>query len=226
MATLSSRSIACVMRAEAPSISVRICGSGISRLMVGSRNASASSASTPRPASTRASNSGIPWRCAIVSARAAPRSSRRSRQPRPGADRATPKKKRSEVFNAIAGKATIAIPRTAEGSPGLRCLKSVRSWTKPGGSASVARRLATPSPRDLARWLFEVKLRHLPVLGTDPAHGAGGRAHHHGFGLDHVLAELDPAQHGAIGHAGGGEQTIALHHVFDLVFFLRILDAH
>ena len=70
MAILSLCSIACAMRAEAAAISVSVCGSGISRLMVGSRKASASSASTPRPASTRASNSGMPWRCAMVSARA------------------------------------------------------------------------------------------------------------------------------------------------------------
>src|SRR5690242_17085989 len=73
-------------------MSVKRCGSGSKRRMAGSRNASTSSASTPRPASTRAKSSGTPWRCAMVSATARPRASRRSRQTRPVAERATPRK--------------------------------------------------------------------------------------------------------------------------------------
>ena len=58
------------MRAAAFGMSVSASGSGISRRTVGSRNSSTASASTPRPASTRASSSDTPWRCVIASARA------------------------------------------------------------------------------------------------------------------------------------------------------------
>src|SRR5262245_49174998 len=36
---------------------------------------------------------------------------------------------------------------------------------------------------------IQMKLLELPVLGSDPPHRAGDRAHHHGLGFDHVLAE-------------------------------------
>jgi hypothetical protein len=64
------------------------------------------------------------------------------------------------------------------------------------------------------------------VLGDHAPHGAGGRAHHHRLGHDHVLAELDPTQHGAGRHPGGGEQAVAFHHVLDLIFLLGVLNAH
>jgi hypothetical protein len=34
-----------------------------------------------------------------------------------------------------------------------------------------------------------MKVLELPVLGADPAHGAGGGARHHGVGLDHGVFE-------------------------------------
>ena len=34
-----------------------------------------------------------------------------------------------------------------------------------------------------------IELIELAVLGADAAHGAGRRAHHHGLGLDHAVAE-------------------------------------
>src|SRR5262249_15057934 len=53
-----------------------------------------SSTSIPRPARMRANSSGKSWRCAMASARACPRSSRRSRQARPHAERSTPRNRR------------------------------------------------------------------------------------------------------------------------------------
>jgi len=62
---------------------------------------------------------------------------------------------------------------------------------------------------DRAHALIQIELLELPVLGSDPAHRAGDRAHHHGLGLDHLAAELDAAQHRAVGNAGRREQAIA-----------------
>jgi hypothetical protein len=73
-------------------------GSGIVRLIVGSRKASTASTSTLRPAGMRASSSGRSCRCAIASARADPRSSSRLRQARPVAELSTPRK--SPLFKA------------------------------------------------------------------------------------------------------------------------------
>src|SRR5215469_5454761 len=73
---------------------------------------------------------------------------------------------------------------------------------------------------------IRTKLVEPPVLGLDPPHGAGGGAHHHGLGFDREGLELDAAQHGAVGDAGGGEQTVAAHHVVHLVALARVLDAH
>src|SRR5580704_11430978 len=55
----------------------------------------------------------------------------------------------------------------------------------------------------------EMKLAVLAMLGADPAHRPGCRAHHHGLGLDHVAPKLHAAQHGAVGDPGRGEQAIA-----------------
>src|SRR5262245_14213436 len=76
-------------------MSASVFGSGISARTVGSRKLATSATSTPRPARMRASNSGTSsWRWAIASARACPRSSRRSRQARPQTERSTPRKSR------------------------------------------------------------------------------------------------------------------------------------
>src|SRR5262245_57260598 len=75
-----------------------------------------------------------------------------------------------------------------------------------------------------ARTLSE--LVQLPVFSPNPADGAAGRAHDHGFGFDHFSAELHAAQHAAVGNTGRREQAFALHHVLDLIFPARILDAH
>ena len=64
------------------------------------------------------------------------------------------------------------------------------------------------------------------MLGFDPAYGAGDGAHHHRLGPDNAVAELDALQHTAIGDAGRREQAIAPHHVLDLIFPARVLDAH
>src|SRR5260221_13020325 len=73
---------------------------------------------------------------------------------------------------------------------------------------------------------IQMKLLHFAVLGVDPAHGAGDRAHHHGMGVDAVLGEAHAAQERAVGYAGGGDEAIAAYHVVHVVFLLRILDAH
>ena len=88
----------------ASGMAVSTFGSGIEPLMVGSRKASTASASTLRPARMRASNSGISCRCAIASARAAPRSSSRSRQARPVAEFSTPRKRRFSVISSFRGR--------------------------------------------------------------------------------------------------------------------------
>jgi hypothetical protein len=92
---------------------------------VGSRKPWTSSTSTFRPAKTRASNSSRPWRCAIVSARADPRSSRRSRHARPVKDCSTPRKQRSPGVNCVAGSA-IAVSHYAgpDAPPRIGCQKS------------------------------------------------------------------------------------------------------
>ncbi len=73
---------------------------------------------------------------------------------------------------------------------------------------------------------IEVEFFQLAVIGLDVTHGAGDRAHHHGLGLDDILAELAARKQRAIGDAGRGEQSVAPHHVFDAVNHPRIANAH
>src|SRR2546423_8700097 len=84
---------------------------------------------------------------------------------------------------------------------------------------------ARPAPRSTPSSI-QVEFVELAVLGADPAHRAGHRAHHHGFGLDHVAAEAHAPEHRAGSDAGRGEQAIAPDHVHDLVALARVLDAH
>src|SRR5580700_10760857 len=200
------------MRAAASGMAVSTFGSGIERLMVGSRNASTASASTLRPARMRASNSGISWRCAIASARAAPRSSSRSRQARSVAEFSTPRKRRFSGMGAIV---TLSCAAKAEHPVNASITERIRPVAITGSPAFAD---------DDRPNLFE--LIELPVLRYDAPHGAAGRAHHHGLGLDDAVAESDAAQHGAVGDAGRREQAIAAHHVLDQVFLARVLDAH
>src|SRR5580692_12612613 len=74
--------------------------------------------------------------------------------------------------------------------------------------------------------LLQLELVEIPVLGLDPAHCAGGRAHHHGLGLDDAGPEAHALQQRAGGDAGRREYAVALHHVVHRVFLARILDAH
>src|SRR5262245_11574156 len=214
---LSPLTIASVMRTHAASMSVNVFGSGINCLMVGSRKLSTWSGSTLRPARTRASNSSSPWRCAMVSASADPRSSRRSRHARPVNDRSTPRKWRSEFFNDIAGAAAMAQ------SPGCRPYMSDPNRTFNGyavlGGPDQALRQAPDE-------LVKMKFVELPMLGQYAAHRAGDRAHHYRFGLNYVLAESYSAQHGAAGDPGGGKQAVALHHIVNLVLTPRVFDTH
>jgi hypothetical protein len=80
--------------------------------------------------------------------------------------------------------------------------------------------------RQLLDGTLQMKFLQLAVLGANPAHGAGGGAHHHGLGLDHVVAETDSLEHGAGGNAGRGKHAVALHHVFHGVFLAGVLDPH
>src|SRR5262249_45654400 len=72
----------------------------------------------------------------------------------------------------------------------------------------------------------KLELGELAVLGADPAHGAGGRAHHDRVGLDQALAEAHALEHRARGDAGRREHAIALHHLLDRVLLARIADPH
>src|ERR1700712_1831468 len=78
-------------------------------------------------------------------------------------------------------------------------------------------------------WLrlsIQVELVELTVLRLDVADGAGDRAHHDGFGLDHVLAEFYAREQRTCVDAGSREQAVAARHVLDAVNELRIRDAH
>src|SRR5579862_6310797 len=203
---------ASAMRAAASGMAVSTFGSGIERLIVGSRNSSTPPTSILRPARMRARSSGRSWRCAIASARAEPRSSSRSRHARPVAEFSTPRKRR---FSDIAPIVTPSRSAKAE--------RPVNAGT--AGRTQIAGITGSPAfAGDDNQNLRE--LVELAVLGDDAAHGAGGRAHDHGFGLDDAVAEAHAAQHAAVGHAGRREQTIAAHHVLDLIFLARVLDAH
>src|SRR5579863_1014409 len=200
------------MRPAASGIAVSTFGSGIERLTAGSRNASTPSTSILRPAMMRASNSGKSWRCAMASARAAPRSSSRSRHARPVADCSTPR------------KSPLATVNSRDSMPVGRSSRYRYAWADCVDADLLAATNAiggetTPAERRL-------ELLQPAVLGPDPADGAGDRAHHHRLCLDDAVAELDAVQHRAVGDAGRCEQAIAAHHVFDLEFLARVLDAH
>src|SRR5437667_292335 len=83
--------MASATRAAACGISVSVSGSGIRRRTDGSKNSMTASGSTPRPASTRASNSGTLYRCAIEVARISPRASSRAGHTGPVAERSRPR---------------------------------------------------------------------------------------------------------------------------------------
>src|SRR5262249_1835584 len=100
-----------------------------------------------------------------------------------------------------------AASASGEGVPCAWADGTARSRTT---STRMMKRMSIASSDDGSA---QVKLFELPVLGSDPAHRAGDRAHDHRVGFDRLPLELDAAQHGAVGDAGGGEQAIAAHHV-------------
>src|SRR5690349_1337781 len=230
-------------------MAVMALGSGIKRLTVGSRKVSTSSASMPRPATIRASSSGRPWRWTIDSARRVPRSSRRSRHTRPVADCSTPRKTRRVAGASMADQRHTTGPAgqgLARGYSHLRTQGELSPASLPAkaGNPILTRREKGLSrapkircgvlDRPLARTMTakqpaalpQLELAEFAVLGPDPAHRAGGRAHHHGLGLDHVLLEAHALQQRSGGDAGCREHAVALHHVADAVDLARILDAH
>src|SRR5262245_25022967 len=71
-----------------------------------------------------------------------------------------------------------------------------------------------------------MKLVELAVFGQDTTYRARYRTHHQGLGFDYILAEFDAAEHWPGCDACRREEAVASDHVLDLVFFLRILDAH
>src|SRR3978361_2122953 len=77
-------------------------------------------------------------------------------------------------------------------------------------------------------WLssIQMELLELPVLGRDVAGGAGDRADHDGFGLDHAFTELDAREQRTCRDARGREQAVAPRHVLDPVDELRVRHAH
>src|ERR1700675_112969 len=58
-------------------------------------------------------------------------------------------------------------------------------------SFMVSSTLCVGITKALAQPGSQVKLLQLPVLGADPAHGAGGGTHHHGLGLDQAFPEAN-----------------------------------
>src|ERR1700736_5611717 len=96
-----------------------------------------------------------------------------------------------------------------------------RSWLWiPGSLASLTPRNDDRPPS------IEVEFLELAMIGLDVTHRAGDRAHHHGLGLDHVLAEFDARQQRAGGNPGCRKQAVTLCHVLDAVNCARIGDAH
>src|ERR1700710_1040434 len=77
-------------------------------------------------------------------------------------------------------------------------------------------------------WLLSIQMELLELtgLGLDVADGAGDRAHHDGFGLDHAFTELDAREKRTCRGARGREQAVAPRHVLDPVDELRVRHAH
>src|SRR4249920_3530881 len=73
---------------------------------------------------------------------------------------------------------------------------------------------------------IEVEFFKLAVFGLDVTHGAGDRTHHHGLGLDDILAEFNPRQQRTGSDPGCGEQAVAPHHVLDAVNHAWIGNTH
>src|SRR5260370_35551931 len=115
----------------------------------------------------------------------------------------------AEISDMVASPSQFVIPGWAEGPDPESRDSGFASSTRPGMTPSI-----------------QVEFFQLPVIGLDVAHGPGDRAHHHGLGLDHVLAELDAREQRTVGDAGGGEQAVASHNVFDAVDHARIGDPH
>ena len=63
------------------------------------------------------------------------------------------------------------------------------------------------------------------MLALDPAHRARRGAHDDGFGRHHpVAAVLDAAQQRSVGHAGRGEDHVALGEVFEVLDAVEVVD--
>src|SRR5258708_8505378 len=73
---------------------------------------------------------------------------------------------------------------------------------------------------------IQMKLLELPMLGADPPHRPGDRAHHDRLGGDDLVAKSHALEQRPIRDTGRGEQAVALHHVADLILLARISDAH
>src|SRR5262245_6276998 len=176
----------------------------------------------------------------MAAALALARSSSRSRHCRPPIERSTPRKSRralcaggtvnivTDMIRLCGEHSTHLVPRTSE-----------RSERRSGAQERLAAKpLKILSLREVLRWfpdrraaarrlsgtraiLIQMELLVLPVLGPDPAHRAGHRAHDYGLGLDHVSAELHAAQHRAVGDPGRREQAVSAHHVLHQVFLAR-----
>src|SRR3954469_2037383 len=118
----------------------------------------------------------------------------------------------------------------ATGLP-IACLASRTKFGQLAARASKANKLqqaivATETMGLAVTASIQVEFFELTVLGPDPAHRAGDRAHHNGLSLDHLAAEFDALEERAGGDAGRRKEAVALHHVLNLVFLARILDGH
>src|ERR1700685_1835867 len=67
--------------------------------------------------------------------------------------------------------------------------------------------------------------RFAAVPRADPAHRAGGRAHHHAFGGDKTAVTVHAAQHETVGDTGRREPHTPPHQIAQAVFAVEILDA-
>eukprot|EP01136_Pigoraptor_vietnamica_P043675 Opistho-1_new@19395 len=196
----SPASTASARRTAARSMSVSVDGSGSAARRLGARKVSTASTPMPRPATTRATTSGRPWRWAIAIAVASPAMSRRGRQRLPVTEAATSNSGRSSSIQ----RGPVAAVRSC-----FAAIASMPDGSRPQRDSSIV-----------------LELLEVEVHGLYEADGAGRRAHHHRVRLDAVALEGDAVEEVAVGDAGGGEEDVTGGHLRQVVLLVRLGDAH